>query len=322
MANGKIRSEKHILGEQAVMYIQNDVIPAEWVVRQMNPDYGIDLDLELFDYDNNQCITLGEHLFMQVKGTKSPNYGKMKVEGGNIDVIKYQLEVDELELVEKMGSAFPVLLVIVDLNKPCAYQICLNDYIKLVLPNQKPNYKMQKSVIINIPLENEVSSANIDSLKWYSKRIKLYSMFHEMLVDIEDSKYMQNEQYVECGKKFVEYYRKYNVLKSCPAFITSGLLEKMDYLYFNDFISEEGIIYTQCVLDNKEDWENGVIYIDSFSDKTIPARLFAQIHSIQQLYKFIINCSGIFETYSRQWYMPELTLGVCCDKSLSDNIER
>ena len=320
MANGKIRSEKHIFGEQAVMYIQNNIIPVEWVVRQMNPDYGIDLDVELFDYDNDQCITLGEHLFLQVKGTKSPNYGKMKVKDGNIDVIKYQLEVDELELVEKMGSAFPVLLVIVDLNKPCAYQICLNDYIKLVLPNQNPNYKMQESVIINIPLENEVSSANIDAFKWYSKRIKLYSMFHEMLVDIEDSKYMQNEQYIEWGKKFVEYYRKYNVLKSCPVFITSELLEKMDYLHSNDFISEEGIIYTQHILENNNDWKNKHICIDPFSDETIPARLFAQTHSLQQLYSFIINCSGIFETYYRQWFMPGLTLGVCCDKSLSDEV--
>ncbi len=321
MANGKIRSENHILGEQAVKHLQNNVFPDEWIVRQMNPDYGIDLDVELFDYENGQCITLGEHLFIQVKGTKSPNYGKIKVEDGNIDVIKYQLEIDELKLVKRMGSAFPVLLVVVDLNKVCAYQICLNDYIKLVLPKRNPNYETQKSVIINIPLENEVSSTNIDAFKWYSKRIKLYSMFHEMLVDIEDSKYMLNEQFVEWGKNFIDYYRKYDVLKSCSAFITSRLLEKMNYLYDNDFISEEGIIYTQHILGNKDGWENGLIYVDSFGDETINARLFAQIHSIERLYKFIINCSGIFETYSRQWYMPELDFGVSSGQFLSEDIE-
>ncbi len=29
-------------------------------------DYGIDIDLELFEYENGSCITLGEHLFFYV----------------------------------------------------------------------------------------------------------------------------------------------------------------------------------------------------------------------------------------------------------------
>ena len=215
MSYGKIRSRNHILGEQAINFLQQYIIPDEWVIRQMNPDYGIDLDVELFDYECGQCVTLGEHLFMQVKGTETPIYGKLRSGDRKIDVIKYKLEVSELELVKKMGSAFPVLLIVVDLSKNCAYQICLNDYIKLVLPKQNPNYKNQKSVVIYIPLENEVLATNIEAFRWYSKRIKLYSMFHEMLVDIEDFKYMDNKELVESGKKFFEYYRQYNTLKNC-----------------------------------------------------------------------------------------------------------
>lgn len=314
MPNGKIRTESHILGEQAVKYLENSVFPSEWVIRQMNPDYGIDLDVELFDYEDGKCITLGEHIFMQVKGTRCPNYGKLKVENREIDIIKFQMEVNELNLIERMGSAFPVLLILVDLNKTCVYQICLNDYIKLVLSKQNPNYKKQKSVILNIPLENEVSSVNLEAFKWYSKRIKLYSMFHEMLVDIEDSKYMNNEELVEWGKRFVEYYRQYDVLKSCPAFITNQIIEKMDYLYDNNFISKEAIHFVQRAIDDKDDWENCSIVLGLFGDKTINARLYAQIFSLRQLGEFIVNCSGMFETYSRQWYMPGLILGVNGDK--------
>ena len=129
MAEGKIRTSQHITGDRAVKIIKDRILPPEWVVREMTPDYGIDLDVELFDYENDKCVTLGEHIFVQAKGTESPTYGKYRFDDSEIDVIKYVLETSELNLVNRMGSAFPVLLILVDLNENKAYQICLNDYI-------------------------------------------------------------------------------------------------------------------------------------------------------------------------------------------------
>lgn len=76
MAEGKIRTSQHITGDRAVKIIKDRILPPEWVVREMTPDYGIDLDVELFDYENDKCVTLGEHIFVQAKGTESPTYGK------------------------------------------------------------------------------------------------------------------------------------------------------------------------------------------------------------------------------------------------------
>ena len=69
--------------------------------------------------------------------------------------------------------------------------------------HQNPDYKKRRTVVINIPIENEISKDNIKSLKWYGKRNKIYAMFHEMLVDIEDMKYMDYKECVIYGKKFV-----------------------------------------------------------------------------------------------------------------------
>ena len=56
MADGKIRHPNHIIDSKAIQFIQNS-LPVEWVARQLTPDYGIDLDLELFGYEDNKCVT-------------------------------------------------------------------------------------------------------------------------------------------------------------------------------------------------------------------------------------------------------------------------
>lgn len=312
MPNGKIMAPNHIIGEKAVRFIQSNILPPEWVARTMNPDYGIDLDVELFDYEDEKCITLGEHLFLQVKGTEHPKYGKFTIKEETIDVIKYQLEVSELNLVERMGSAFPVLLILVDLVDETVFQICLNDYIRKILPIQEPTYRNQATIVINIPIENEVSSENIDAFKWYGKRAKIYSMFHEMLVDIDDFNYMDNVELVAFGKLFVEHYRKYDVLNHENIWHGLNYIKYMlDNLYDNNYVSEESIQFVQRALGYTENWEAGEVFEGNpFADEGINAYLYAQKFSILRLGEMIRNYSGTFETYCREWFMPCLLLGV------------
>jgi len=68
MVDGKIRNQNHITDTRALRFLHT-AFPPEWVSREMSPDYGIDIDLELFGYENGKCITLGEHVFLQIKGT-------------------------------------------------------------------------------------------------------------------------------------------------------------------------------------------------------------------------------------------------------------
>ena len=77
MINGKIRTKAHITGEKAIKFIQNEILPETWVSREITPDYGIDLDVELFDYENDRCITLGEHIFFTSKRNRISNIWKL-----------------------------------------------------------------------------------------------------------------------------------------------------------------------------------------------------------------------------------------------------
>ena len=119
-----------IIENDSIKFLEQNVFKDNWIVRRFNPDFGIDLELEFFNSNIMNCDSLGEHLLVQVKGTLNPNYSRYKNKDKYIDVIKYNLEVSELNLVEKMGSALPLILIVVDLLNQKAYYICLNDYVK------------------------------------------------------------------------------------------------------------------------------------------------------------------------------------------------
>lgn len=139
--------------------IVSSILPDYWTIREYKPDYGIDLEIELFESkiidDKKVYDTLGEHLFIQVKGTENidfstftiherKNVEKYKVVKGEqyktIDVIKFQLDTAELYTVERMSSAVPILLFVVDVNNGDIYYLCLNDYIEKVLIPTDPEY--------------------------------------------------------------------------------------------------------------------------------------------------------------------------------------
>lgn len=291
--NEKTRSKQHMIGDKAVKFFEK-VIPDEWVIRNINPDYGIDLDVEIFDYEDGKCISLGEHVFIQMKGTESPQIGKKKFKNVCIDVLKFSIEVSELNLVDRMGSAFPVMLIVVDLVNQKAYHVCLNDYIRKVLPELSPDYKNQKTVTIYIPLENEISSTDFSVIQWYGIRTQIYSMFHEMLTDIVDLQY-SDDLYNDIVR-FVEHYKDYHVLSR--GFLWSGLKDIRDLLYAYSDNNYKHPSISHSVIEsfyNKSDFNNVIVEKNAY-----------------YLSEFIKNYSGMFETYCRTWYMPFLPLGVSC----------
>lgn len=223
MPYGKKRVDAHIIDNNAYIFLQNEAFPSRWVLRPVVPDYGIDYDLELFEFEDDICVTLGEHVFLQVKGTENPQYCKQQTFGSNIfpsfdiSAIKYSIDVSLLSLIERMGSAIPVLLIVVDLKSQVSYWICLNDYIKHILPYQNPNYKEQGHITVYIPTDNKLSKSNQNVCLWYGKRAKLYSLFHELLSAIDTIEYDDSSNIVKNTEKLIDdflYYDAWNAKES------------------------------------------------------------------------------------------------------------
>lgn len=198
---GKKKVESRII-EAKSLEIVRKMLPLEWEIRGINPDYGLDLSIELFEDRNKARLkdaveTLGEHIYIQVKGTEKIKKQTIKIyeEGNNetnilndsnkalqgeMEVVSFNLDVSLLETVERMSSSIIVMLFVVDIIQNEIYFVCLNDYIdKVLIP--KGEYKDCNQKTIYIPIENCISEKNknngINVLKFYSQRAKMYSFF-------------------------------------------------------------------------------------------------------------------------------------------------
>lgn len=177
-------------------------LPAHWVVRELNPDYGLDLHIEVFDLlpdGSGSADTLGEHFYAQVKGvhglrhlTKTvrhrANVAKADPDPDagdpiDINVVSFSLEVNELLTVEAMGAAVPALLCLADLDSGTVHYVCLNDYIAKVLLPSDPDYTDQETVTIYLPAWNVLDPSDISfAYVWMlARRGKYYAAFNQFV---------------------------------------------------------------------------------------------------------------------------------------------
>lgn len=88
------RSRSHVLEEESVSRLR-ELLPANWVVRSKNPDYGIDLEIEIFAEDGRST---GLMFFAQLRATD---------DSARADVVR--LEVDELEYYAQLDLPVAIL---------------------------------------------------------------------------------------------------------------------------------------------------------------------------------------------------------------------
>lgn len=194
----KQRHARHITGDRGVTLVREQ-LPDEWVVRDIHPDYGLDLHIEVFEPDiddPDSANTLGEHFYAQVKTTQSVQLEKVTVRSRDnvtkyvpdpakgdpveIEVAKLSLDTQTLLTVETMGAAVPVLLFYVDLSSKKVYYVCLNDYIAKSLLPYNPAYETQGSVTIQIPSWNVLDQHDPTFAYFWllARRGKYYAAFN------------------------------------------------------------------------------------------------------------------------------------------------
>lgn len=197
MAHKKRRVIQSIMEEESYEILRN-ALPQEWVLHQYAPDYGIDLVIETFEFiDEKRSVveTLGKFFFVQLKSKKNIRTREINVnrrynvekiyktipEGtSKIEVIPYQIDIDELLTVQSMGHAVPTILFLVDLETKKVYFICLNDYIEKILIPNKALEKNKSTVTIHIPTSNVLDKKLcIYHLSFLARRSKLFGAFNK-----------------------------------------------------------------------------------------------------------------------------------------------
>lgn len=311
MADGKIRDHNHIIEEQSLLFLKA-IFPIEWVHRKMEPDYGIDIDLELFDYEDGVCVTLGEHVFLQVKGTESPEYTTIKpigkqlytkkeLEEMQIQVLKFVIDVSLLKLIKRMGSAIPVLLIVVDIKEQVAYYVCLNDYVHNVLQYRTNDYREQKSVTIYIPKRN-VLKPSVAS--WYGKRAKLYGLFQELLTLADNVRYYNANHKVDAVErclKIISSSDAWNVCEQWPAL--DEIRKQMDDMLECNMLNEMGNTFLKHLIEEGDDPTTKMVYYGS-DPIQVSALLAAQANSCDVFLDQAKAIGAMFENNVRHIGLP------------------
>jgi Domain of unknown function (DUF4365) len=197
MQHRKRRDRRHLMEEESGNLLRT-ALPAEWVIHEYKPDYGIDGIIEIFDPvagEDNTFETLGEQVFFQLKSVDRTSLGRRVarsytsiLKGGEEDgrrssidyeAFIYDLEVDELLTVEAMGAAFVVVLFVVALDTRTTYMISLTDYIERVLDRDDPDWRTKTRKRIYIPSSLTMpSDSSTALLRLYGGRSKLMHLFN------------------------------------------------------------------------------------------------------------------------------------------------
>lgn len=310
MQNGKIRHTTHII-ETKALSILRELLPDEWVQRDIKPDYGIDMQIELFEYENDKCISLGEFVFLQVKGVEKvkvkeifPFGSTNRQEVKKIETVSFCIDVPLLNLVERMGSAIPVLLVVIDVNTRKAYYICLNDYIRFVLLVQNRKYREQKTVTIYIPVKNLVCD-DLHMFSWYAKRAKIYALFQEMFAGIDTLRFLQGTQLVNATHDFVVQIKESDVWRARKYIGLLGQLYSMiQDMLDNDMINFHGNYLIKDVLEKGGDPHTQICYRGMFDEEGITLYERAQEYSCERLLREMELACTIYQTDLRHMKIP------------------
>ena len=325
----KRKSVSHLIDKKAHDVIKK-LLPDCWSIRDYKPDYGIDLAIEVFEKsedtrnDDIKFDTLGEHFFVQVKGTEKVEKSKLKIHKRNnvekepaqesefvklINVIDFTIDTSELLTIHRMGAVIPVLLFHVDIKSEEIYYICLNDYIdKVILPRDQSIFK-QKSKTLKIPLSNKITAEpnSLIPLYFYSKRPKYYSFFNKASYQQKELDYIDDQRLIQQCQYFAKILLNFDIWKQhnyWPILTKihdhlTNLVEKGAPAYFSN--NENAAID-----DSGKIWETNTSEGELYTQKEV-----LQKFEIRALWDSLRNLGAVYEDCCREWFLPTM-LGTMC----------
>lgn len=330
MQEVKKRPRNHVIEKKSLSIIE-DTLPEYWVMRSYTPDYGIDISIELFkDIKKGMYITEGEHLYVQVKGTENINFGKYKVYERNnierfksektdkykeIDVVKFSLETSELLTIEKMGSAVPVLLFVVDVQNNNIYYVCLNDYIEKVIVPEDKEYFKKGSKTIYIPCTNKIGhnvEGDMMALQWYAKRAKLFAIFNKIKYQREEMEYIQYENLLERSNHFGDILLRMDAWEAKVIWtIMQSYYRKLVNLKESGYIEGNEKTLKERFKDiSDEEWKES-IWETNQSYGLYSRHEIERYGDIKMLWRNMDNLGCIYEDICKGWFLPTYLSLVC-----------
>ena len=324
----KRKAGGQITGDEAVSIVKR-LLPLHWTIREYHPDFGLDLAIELFEEPkavrggNITSDALGEHIFVQVKGARSLKVKSLKlfpilnvekfsgpsraepaadINAVQMDVISFALETSELVTIQRMGSAVPVLLVLVDTGSKRAFFVCLNDYLDKVILPIDPNYATRKSKTIHVPQRNEITDTpqGLVPLRFYGKRAKLMAAFQKFSYQKKEIEYTRDSDLLRVAQHFATIDLRYDFWDSTEFWFAihhyhQGLLNIVK-TGFPSLMKRSNNIADISELEGSI-WTNDEMEPRSLSE-------IMNIMEMRSFWEQLANLGMVYEEVCREWFLP------------------
>lgn len=164
------RPEAHIIDDEARRLRDRLMPAAEWIVRPLPEDYGVDFESEIAD----QHVPSGNRIWVQLKGVRSMLKQRELSEphpfwpGRPLPqrYVSYPAPVSTPSKRERTGKpkllpyalrcGFPLLLFVADLQAEDIFWLPLRDEIEINLDRRTPAWRDQRRATVRIPVENSL----------------------------------------------------------------------------------------------------------------------------------------------------------------------
>ena len=222
-----------------------------------------------------------------------------------IDVVKFSIDTALLGTVEKMGSAVPVLLTVVDTQNNSAYFVCLNDYIEKVIIPTNPNYIHQDTLLINIPITNVIRTYDdLIPIRWYAKRAKLFALFSKINYQNHELTYFSDESLTTDILHFAKIIRRLDAWSASKYFYALKIVQdELDYFLdkgttpmaekVKEYFKERGENVDEICWETNYCFSKELSFVDS-----------QNATHIRTLWNKICNCGFILEDLAKEWFLP------------------
>jgi tetratricopeptide (TPR) repeat protein len=139
------RTREHVLEEESKRALKK-LLPPEWIVRDIVPDYGLDMEVTIVEGEN---IT-NKVLMLQIKATE--NVDKKQ------ETVPLQIETKHLTYYE----SYPLPVIILYYVKPddVFYSIFAQRYIEEILSVDSPNWRKQKTATVRFVRNSMLRNVN------------------------------------------------------------------------------------------------------------------------------------------------------------------
>lgn len=270
------------------------ILPEFWETRIYHPDYGVDLSIEIFDTKCGKFITAGEHLFVQIKSVEAANIQKFNlIDRKNVemapldsltrcdievDVIKFDIDIAELNLALSMSASIPLILILVDLSTENIYFLSLTDYVEKICFRTITDNPEQKFLRLYIPKSNTLNAERTAILRDFSSRPKLYSFFNK-------ARYLYKEIYYARTDIDKFSYSKIFIHRLRYIFDNNPLINRLT----DDIFFKIDHIHDQIEIELKK------------ASYSIVKKLILQL---ENYWRFLADLGRIFEDVGRETYMP------------------